>query len=92
MIVENFSIGKCFTRSREKRAEKKNSFCQKHAADLKKNSIPNPRIHPCNRPIAKRPTRAMKIKKEKKRKIQSKTVYTVALTKSRCNISRGLLR
>lgn len=48
MIVENFSIGKCFTRSREKRAEKKNSFCQKHAADLKKIQY---RIHESTRAI-----------------------------------------
>lgn len=35
MIVENFSIGKCFTRSREKRAEKK-FFLSKARSRFKK--------------------------------------------------------
>lgn len=87
IIVENFSIGKCFTRSREKSGPKKKKILSVKSR-FKKFNTGHESTHAID--VAKRPTRAIKIKEKRKRKFSRKP-YT-ALTKSRCNISRGLLR
>lgn len=91
MIVENFFQPANVSHVREKK--KKKFFLSKARSRFKKFNTGHESTHAID-PLAKRATRAIKIKKNKKKKEKEKirSNITVALTKSRCNISRGLLR